>query len=382
MASSDIFFPNSTFNDLVTPERRSVANAKYAEVLWQYGNLFPKGSTLGSRLAAAFRDYCVPIYDAAEANTEIRVFQLAAYQSLYSISNTGVKTGVSVPFNLKWKAGTGNDRLMIIANYKTGEVYEIGGLTFDQPYNVFDSPWGWLGTWAMGPNGKAGYQWGNPLHAGVYGINRYTNLWTGSDRSATNKLIVGRGCGLPKAALVVRAERMKAAIDNGDQDLGHALNMSVSITMHDTDATGPGFFLPPATRLEWGKGTKWQTRCPIVPPNALCVPQGLTIAIEPDWDVQKWLDQRGLKGAKRRSAELLANTAKRRGIIVGSETGCGASAIVEFDGLINPKTAAIYNSLGIVDTGGAYPSGDLLQDMLQKDPVTGKLNFYVVDPAK
>lgn len=382
MASSDIFFPNATFNDLVTPERRSTKNAKYAEILWNYGGLFPAGSTLGNRLATAARAYSVPIYDMAEADTQIRVFQLAAYQSLYTISNTGVKTGQSIPFNLKWKAGTGNDRLMIIINYQTGEVYEIGGITFDQPYNVFDSPWGWLGDWAKGPNGKAGYEWGNPRHAGVYGINRYTNLWTGSDRSATNKLIVGRGCGLPKAALVVRAERVKATLDAGLPDIGHALNMSVSITMHDTDATGPGFFLPPATRLEWGKGTKWQTRCSTVPTNDKCIPQGMLIALEPDWDVQKWLDRRGLKGAKRRTAEIFANTAKRRGIVVGSETGCGASATIELDGLINPKSAAIWNTLGVVDTGGDYPSGDLVQDMLERDPVTGKLNFYVVDPVK
>lgn len=382
MNASDIFFPKSTFNDLVTPERRSVTNAKYAEVLWRYGDLFPQGMTLGNSLTTAFRDYSVPIYDAAEANDEIRVFQLAAYQSKYTISTTGVKTGDPIPFNFNWKAGTGNDRLMIIANYQTGLVYEIGGLTFDQPYNVFDSPWGWLGWWAMGPNGKAGYQWGNPRHAGVYGVNKYNNLWTGSDRDPMNKLIVGRGCGLPKAAMVVRAERVKAAIDAGEPDIGHALNMSVSITMHDTDATGAGFFLPPATRLEWGPGTAWKTRCPVVPPNALSVPQGLMIVVLPDWDVQAWLDRRGLKGALRRTAEILANTAKRRGIVIGTETGCGASAVIEFDGMMNTKTAATWNSLGVLDNGTPYPSGNLLKDLLERDPTTGKLNFYVVDPVK
>jgi hypothetical protein len=384
--SADLFFPKASFNKPIDPTKRSVANAKYAEVLWKYGNLLPTGRTLSNILVPATRNYGIPIYDMKDANTKIKVFQLTAYMSMYTISNTGVKPGAEIPYNMKWKAGAGNDRLMIIINYDTGEVWEIGGLTFNQPYNIFDSPWGWLGYWAMGTNGKAGFQYDNPNHVGVYGVNNYKNLWTGTNINPQpgEALIVGRGCGLPKASLTVRADRIAKAIQNGDKTLGHALPMSISITQHGDDVTGKGSFLFPGTRLEHGNGTKWQTRCGAgvpIPLNNASVPQSMMIALEPDFDVEAEVAKKGFKGMKARVMILLWNTAKIHGIILGAETGCGASALVEFEAFTERSTP-VYNSVGLIDDGSAYPCADIFTDMLRKDPVTGKLNYYVVDAPR
>lgn len=382
-SSSDLIFPMASFNQRVDKRPRSVKYEKYAEILWKYGGLLPAGKTLGDVITLATKDYSVPAYDVKEANTKVKVFQHNGYKGLFTISNTGFKAGGEVPFNLAWKPGTGNDNILHVIDWELGKVWEMGAVTYNEPWNLFDSPWGWLGRWAMGPNGKAGFEWGNPNHIGVGGIQHYSNLWTGTDINPkpSEKMILGRGCGLPGASLIVRAERVRAALKRGDQDIGHALPMSISTTMHDTDSSGPGFFVPPATRVEWGKGTAWANRCTGgVPLNKDSIPQGLTIAIEPTFDVPTHLDKMGFSGAKRATAEILLNTAKRRGIILGAETGCGASALIQTDGLINPTTAKVWAELGVVDTGGGYPSSDLLKNCLQHDPATGKLNYYVVEP--
>lgn len=383
MNASDIFFPKASFNKPVV--KRSVENAKYAEIFWNYGGLMPAGKTLGDTLVPAMRNYGIPIYNMKDADTKVKVYQIAAYQSMYTISSTGVKYGAEVPYNMKWKAAEGTDRLMIIIDYDTGNVWELGGVLRDQPWNVFDSPFGFLGDWAKGPNGKAGFQYDNPKHIGVFVANNYKNLWTGTNinPTAAEKLAVVRGCGLPKSALTVRAARIASAIANGEKTLGHALPLSISITQHGDDATGKGTFVFPGTRLEHANGTKWQTRCGSgvkVPPNNQCVPQSAMLVLEPDFDIPGEIAKMGYKGIMARVMELLWNTAATEGILLGAETGCGPAALMQFEAF-TPDSIPLYSSVGLFDDGSLYPNSHLYRNMLRRMP-DGKLNFFIGEPPR
>lgn len=385
MNRTDELFPGSSFADLINPTRRATGDlAAYDEILWAYGGLLPPGRNLGDVMRLATKTYGHATYDIANATTTARIWQLNDAQNLMHISQTGLGYGVEIPWNPAWVPGPGNDRVMVLVDWNAERYYTLRRVTTQ--YSAFDDR-GFLypifGSLFSGPNTKAGLKskYSNgALNIGAASINITTDIGTNNDRMRPNPLPTDRGCGLPKMALTVRGIRVAEAIQDGSYDLGHALPLSVSITMHGPDSSGKApFFLPPATRLEW-LGGNWAGRCngSRVPSNLLSVPQGLMIAIEPNWDPEPWIAAEGFTAAEAEVARVLVMTAKVRGIVVGAETGCGASAVMEADGFLG-DTAADWTGIGLEDDGSDYPSGRVITRMLQRQ-ADGKLNFYVLTP--
>lgn len=380
------FADDASWNRPVSDFGRSTALDGYADRFWNYAGLPANPGDTN----VDFKDYSVPIYDAARATTTARIFQVTWSQNQQTFSTSGVAIGTTIPWNPTWKPGTGNDRIMQIVDYTTGRVYGLwvvgeteanGGVTANigcDDHNI-------LGIAAFdGPNTKAGFVVNNQSHLCLASANTYTNLYTAKDGSTNND----RGMGINKLALVTRA----AEVQSGT--IRHALELTITSTMFGapncsptsgTSAVGAGtdcgFYLPPATRVEFGtnENNRINNRCTIPTQvnstgRAQTIPEGIRVALDiSDNDITNWLDDRGYTGAKRTTARVFATALRDYGAIV-AETGCYGIGI-ETDGLINPASKTTWESLGITDiSGNNNPHGDLLDGLMTRQ------RLYVVNP--
>lgn len=236
-----------------------------------------------------------------------------------------------------------------------------------------------------GPNTKAGYQPDNPKHLCMAAYGQNAGIYTTKDGTTHTE----RGMGIDKLALVTRANEVKSGV------IRHALELTISNTMFGLPECSPnkgnsaagagtscGFYLPPATRVEYTSNQNNLTTnlCPDNPKTideatrSKTVPEGMRIAINiTDGEINNWLNQRGYTGEKRETARVFAVALRDYGAIVG-ETGCYGIGI-ETDGLLNPESAAVWAEQGITDiAGNDNPHGDLLNGLLTRQ------RLYIVNP--
>lgn len=353
------FAEDASWNRPVSELGISTEFAPYAKRLWNYGGHPAAPGTVKMH----FGDYSVPIWDAAEATGEAKIFQTTWAQAQAKISQTGLKIGDSIPWNPDWKPGPGNDRAMVVVNYATGQTWEFWGVG-EIGVNCLD---------VLGPNQRAGYDIANNRHICIAAINSYDNLFTATD----GELIRGRGAGVNKVAFVTRAEEVLSG------SIDHAMEMSISATMYGAPecpdgAASPGagttcgFYLPPATRVEFTDKQSVEQRCGEASPpfsdaeRAKTVPEGMRFAITiTDDEIDAWLDSRDYVGAKRQTARIFAVAMRDYGVII-TETSCHGLSL-QTDGLVNPTTAELWAKAGITKNGSRNPSGDLLTGLITEE---------------
>lgn len=339
----------------------------FAQRLYDFGGGVKNGPSPGL-IRLSITEYSVPIYDAREATTRVKVFQSGDLVNSLLLSRTGVKNGDTIPWDPGWKAGTGNDAIMHIVNYDTGEAYELWMVHRTRDYNCF--------TYAI----LGQFEAGRDLCLGA--VERYDNLFTANDQST----IVRRGMGINNLALVTRADEVDAG------DIGHAIALTVSNPMFGPDliatADEPlqnlaeagitkGFYMRPGTRLEHKCSSHSSILLdPSIPMDATqrskTVPSGMRFAAKlTDADITRWLDSKGYTGAKRQTAATFARAWRDYGGIVAETGGYGIN--IETDGAIGPARDK-WEELGIYDKRTGSVSNLDFSGLLTRD------NLYVVKP--
>lgn len=362
------FDPSVSWNRPVSELGTSTRYAEYAQRLYDYASYVgwennPEydPSRRGEWLLA-LRDYSVPIYDRAQATTTVRVFEIPWAQSL-GVVWTGVAIGDEMPWNPTWLPGSGSDRIMAIVDTSAGRAWEIWGADFG------------VGTCGdfLGPNNAAGYDPTSSSHLCMASVSTYDRLFDG------RTTITGRGMGINKLALITRAVEVRSG------EIRHALEMTVFNTMFGGPICEPassgeaagagsdcGFFLPPATRVEWSAGPTADCGAnnqPNTPETRRrTVPEGMRFRLAvSDEEIESWLTERAYTGARRNTARIFAVALRDYGWVI-AETGCYGVGI-ETDGMMEPGTRAIWEELGLTDDDPQYPSGDLLFGLFRRDAI-------------
>lgn len=397
------FAANASWNKTVAQlGGENVALKPYAYRLWDYGGGTASGSPQGN-FYLNLKDYSVPMYDLTKATTTAKVFQVGWSAAQQSLSFTGVSVGSTIPWNPDWKPGTGNDRIMASIDYSTGKVYEFWGVG-ENPLSCLD---------LFGPNAQNGYDPGNPNHLCLAGINTYDNLWTAKDGST----IVGRGMGINKLALVVRADEVETG------DIGHALPLTTSNPMFGAGSETPGviaptasangsdplglgmvnpkydplqpqagfqkgFYLKPATRLEHefgyiGKTLGFGGVTPTQPTDlerAKSNPSGMRFALNISYEeIDAWVASKNAWSTeKKNTARTLARAWRDYGAIIAETGGWGIG--IETDGIINPASKSKWAKLGIVDDNANQPQPTSSNDIF--DGLITRERLYVVKPSQ
>ncbi len=339
---------------------RSTSYADYARRFYEYSNNGPMTEAKNKgRVDLQIKDYSVPIYDAAEATQQRRIFQVPWSKQYYD-GFGNLADGATIPWNPAWKPGTGNDRIMIINDNATGRTWslwgaDLGGIACWDLENLF-----------LGMN----FEWDLCMAGAWYHAESYrTRPGTYSER----------GMGIEKLALVTTADEVASG------RIPHALEMTVANTMFGGPTCNPGdpgagttcgFAVAPATKVEWPNGPTTECAYSTLPDRdaarATTVPHGMRFALSiSDTEIESWLDRRGYTGARRATARTFAVALRDYGWII-AETSCWGAAI-ETDGVMNPKSAATWKSLGIDE--GADSLG-LLHGLFTPT------NIYVVNPPR
>ncbi|RTK95018.1 hypothetical protein EKI60_01005 [Candidatus Saccharibacteria bacterium] len=372
----------------------------------------------------ALRDYSVPIYDLATMTpaeksnlTTKRVYWSGwAYPNAerYECDGVGISPctgsqtsvpvtpGMFIPWDPDWKPGTGYDRIMAVINSNTGEFWSYYGTNIDPlQCTIFGGGENWLGNATATPAFDAN----DPNHICMSGANRRANIYEINQPTTVN----GRGMGIDKLALVVRAEEVQSG------EIRHALGLTIFSQMFGpacnpaTPAVAAGagvscaFYLPPATRIEHttiphggANACKENTIQNTHANRSKTIPSGMrfrvnrpkTIADGAN-SIEAWLNSKGYTGNKRNTARIIGTALVDYGFVAASETGCG-NPHWEFDGMQNPKTRDIWvNELGLEDTGSDnggqssgqpdgladYPSGNLMHGFITET------NMQIVNPG-
>jgi len=357
------FGPDAPWNRTAAEMGRATEGQDYAKRWFDYATL--AGWTNPQRRGEVdlqFSQYAVPIYDVATATGTRRVFR-ANYGYPGNIA-----LGGEVPWNDDWQVSEGTDRVLLVVDYNTGQWWEYWALEANK-------------TVCLTPENLAAGFGLDDLCAGTANVVTEAD-GTPADIRTTVTRFSGRGMGIPKAALVTRADEVATG------RIEHALEMTVFNSMFgpacdpigDGSASGAGencgFYVDPATRLEWSEG-----------PPSVCgdngldntaenrrktVPEGMRFALDiTDAEIDEWLDSRGYSGPIRETARIFAVALRDYGWII-AETGCFGAAI-ETDGTANPTAAATWANLGLTDPTQA---GQLLHGGL----FTGD-RIYVVAPG-
>lgn len=357
------FGPDAPWNRTAAELGRATDGQEYAKRWFDYATLAswtdPKRR---GEVDLQFAQYAVPIYDAATATTTKRVFR-----ANYGYAGN-IPLGGEVPWSDEWKVSQGTDRIMIVVDYRSGHWWEYWALEDNK-------------TVCLTPENLAAGFGFDDLCAGT--ANQITeDDGTPADVRTTQTRFDGRGMGIPKLAMVTRADEVASG------RIQHALEMTVYNTMwgpacdpiDDGSAKGAGstcgFYVEPATKLEWSKG-----------PPSVCgdngldastlnrrrtVPEGMRFALDiSDAEIDAWLDSRGYEGALRNTARVFAVALRDYGWVI-AETSCFGAAI-ETDGIANPLTAARWAELGMTDPTQA---AQLLQGGLFTED-----RVYVVAPG-
>ena len=320
----------------------SPRSAEFADRCYRYCSLAGPG-----KVSTYFDDYSIPVYDAREATTTIRVFR-AGFGYPGSIAN-----GASIPWTPSWKPGGGNDHIMVILDPLTGK--EIDLWTAYLPGTTEQSTCITVENIALGIG-----QAGNVLCAGGADViqdetGKAIDYWT-----ATTTYPIGGGYFEQYAMLVTAAEVQAGAIR-------HAMNLTMYSTMFGpqcsaADLADPtkagetcGFWVNPASRLEWAsvpQGCGANTQANTVAGRSRTVPEGSRFFIEAsDAEIEKWLDSRAVAGALRRTARIFAVALRDYGMIV-TNTSCYDAGILT-SGRVGPD-APLWATLGVpADTNQA-----------------------------
>lgn len=345
---------------------------QYAGRLWDYGGGTYQGAAAPGTFFLSLRDYSVPIYDVRDANTTARLYQVRWSQDQQVFSHTGISQGTTIPWNENWKPGTGNDRMLAIVDYDLGKVYELW-VVGEPAFGCVD---------LFGPNAQAGFDANNTSHKCLGGVETYSNLWTAKDGST----IIGRGMGINKLALVVRAEEVESG------NIGHALPLTTSNPMFGPDMVSPaydplqpgagttlGLYMKPATRLEHRLGTtidlgSSNTTSLTDAQRAKTVPSGMRFGVNlTETDITNWLNQKGYTGAKRTTAQTFARAFRDYGAIVAETGGWGIG--IETDGVIGPSKP-IWERLGVYNSQTDTISDISFSGLITRD------RLYVVKPPQ
>ena len=351
-----MFGPNAPWNRPVSELGRSEHYASYAERFWKYATLenATNSSTRG-HYSTYFNAYSIPIYDAREATGTRKVLT----------ANTGypgtLPDGSEVPWNDAWKPATGNDQSMLIINPDNGRDYEL-----------------WL---VQTSNFSAclshGFEAIRALCVGSANLIPDLNGQPADYRTYEGGFIT-RGSGLQKLAMMTTADEVASG------SVQHALSMVAFNTMFGpacspaerttaAEGTTCGFYVNPATRIEWAKGPSQQCTVPLENTTAgrsTTVPEGMRFALDiTDDQINTWLDSRGYQGVLRDTARVFAVALRDYGWII-SDTSC-ADAGIETEGMTNPIAHAKWKQLGV-------PDGPDSQSMLWG--LFTQQRIYVVNP--
>ncbi len=358
------FAPEVAWNRPVSELGRSTEYAEYAERFWKYSNYGAwNDPTQRDDIYIQFRDYSTPIYDARTATgTKRAYFADFGYPPEPGYS-------IEIPWNESWREANGSDAMILMANPDTGEHWVVWAYQRNNPSTC-------LGL----ANLASGFTPFSDICVG--GASKLVNEdGTVADYRTWNSTQNGRGMGIPKLALVTTPYEVRAGV------IEHALEMTVFNTMFGppcdaaqmaTDAAGStcGFYVPPATRIEWFD--KAPTDCgannqPSTPAyRQKTVPEGMRFALDvSDEDIEAWLTERGYAEPLRSTARVFAVALRDYGWVI-AETGCYGTSI-EVDGMVNPDAKAIWESLGVVDTPEA---GSMLRGLFTQDRI------YVVNPSQ
>lgn len=324
----------------------------FARRLWDHAG----GDDRAGFWKPAFVDYSVPAYEASTATGRARVFQTSWSEKLFTF---GVPPATVIPWSPRWKPGTGNDNILLIVD---GErAWKVAG--------VGQAAWNCM-------------QLGNIVAANstpdvgeelcVSDVRITERLLSGSDGVDVGK---DRGNGMPKAALVARAEEVRAGA------ITHALEMTITNTMFGAPACDPvdrappdvdscGWFVPPGRQLERANPViagchQGQSFTPA--DRARTIPGGMRFALNvSDDEITDWLDQRGYTGPLRRTARIFAVAMRDYGWII-AETACFGVGI-ETDGIVGPARD-LWAELGIEPNGTGWPHRDLLDGLATPERV-------------
>ncbi len=361
--SVDPFFgPGAAWNLSAADLGRSDAYQEYVDRFIEHSTHETGDSGDGTeRFALFFGDYSMPVYDVSTADRTREV-----YQANYGFRGN-LPAGAEIPWNDTWKAAGGNDGDLLIIDPETGRDWELYSV---QGRNT---------TPCLTPdNLAAGF---NPLADLCVGRASILSNPDGSvaDFRTFEGAMQNRGMGLQKLALLVMADEVASG------EIRHAVSMATYNTMFGpecsdeeavTEAAGVscGFYVPPATRVEWRDGPP---RCGATSmedsdeSRSTTVPEGMRFALDiSDDDIDAWLDRRGYPEPKRSTARVFAVALRDYGFII-SQTTCAGPGITT-EGTINPRTRAVWKELGIPNDES---SRDLLDGLITRD------RLYVVNPS-
>lgn len=357
------FSPDVAWNRPVSDFGRSITYAPYAERFWKYGSFggWDDPAKRG-KVYVEFRHYSVPIYDARLATGTKQVY----------FANFGFPpspgASLTVPWNDSWQEAPGNDGFIMMVDPDTGRNWTVWAYQRNNPSTC------------LGPANLAnGFTPFRDACAG--GVDLLTNEdGSTGDYRTWNSYHNGRGMGIPKLALVTTPYEVRAG------KIEHALEMTVFNSMFGppctaaeigTPAAGStcGFYVPPATRVEWQTGPQNNCGANGQPNTAATrektVPEGMRFALDiSDADIEAWLDQKGFTEPLRTTAKIFAVALRDYGWII-AETGCYGLSI-EVDGTINPAAREVWKGLGVEDDDQA---GWFLDGLFTQDRI------YVVNPS-
>ena len=205
-------------------------------------------------LRLALDAYSVPVRDASTASYRQTFTQHQAYMSQLAFYGDSPASGpmvfggakVAVPWRPEWfpPDTVGNDRIVIVADPRSGEVWELW---------IVDWAWRFL-VW----------------HSSAVVAASIRHYPDGLTRGYQDGRVVSRGCGLEKLAGVLLVEELEEAVRSGGT-VGHALSITVP-----NSRIGNAFWRGTATRneistLELGKLGGVITR---VRPDSETMPSG------------------------------------------------------------------------------------------------------------
>lgn len=354
--SVDPFFgPNAAWNLPASRLGRSTALSPYVEHWWNYASrLWWDNPSQRGQVVTSFRDYSIPIYDARDSTGKVKIVT-----SAHGFGSVLPADGL-VPWNDAWQPAIGNDQSMLIIDPDTGRDYE---LWLVQKANFSDC----LGN---------GWRPGNLCVGSAFLIPDAQGR--PADYRKYEGGFMARGMGLQKLALITRADEVASG------SIRHALGMIMFGTMFGPECTASqrstpaagttcGFYVDPATRLEWTDGPSpcgQRTMTATSQDRSKTVPEGMRFALDiSDGDIAKWLDSRGYQGALRETARVFAVALRDYGWIV-ADTSCSHAGI-ETEGTINPVAHAKWKQLGI-------PEGKASESLLQG--LITEQRMYVVNP--
>lgn len=383
------FSEDASWNKTISQLGGELTSLKnYATRLWDYGGGTTSAAPEPGTFYLQMLDYSIPIYDIRDANTTARVYHQLDIRKNITIMSKAIPVGGEIPWNTSWKPATGHDSMMSIVDYEKGISYDLWRASQEQRAICEPNILGVIaGTYNWDTvNQDNGYNLYDNKHLCIGGLERYDNLYTAKDDATdpSQATISGRGMGINKLALVVRADEVKSG------NIGHALPLTTSNPMFgplvDNPANGydrpgagttKGFWMKPATRLEHTSPETLSLGNTTTTPatdeeRAKTIPSGMRFGIRiTDEDITNWLNQRGYTGAHRTSAATFARAFRDYGAIVAETGGWGIG--IETEGAIGPAKST-WAELGLYDASENKSKGVDFRGLITRD------NLYVVKP--